>query len=66
MSSQLQNATSKLRGKFQINIIKLIKKLDDDMRHPNWHIKICHVSFSPEDIDKFLIQNLWIIIFINK
>ena len=61
LSSQLQNATLKFSGKFQINVIKLIK-LDDDMCHPNWHIKICHVSFGPQDKDKFLIQNLWIII----
>ena len=65
LSSQLQNATLKFSGKFQINVIKLIK-LDDDMCHPNWHIKICHVSFGPQDKDKFPIQNLWIIIFINK
>ena len=46
LSSQLQNATLKFSGKFQINVIKLIK-LDDDMCHPNWHIKICHLSFDP-------------------
>ena len=44
LSSQLQNATSKFSGKFQINVIKLIK-LDDDMWH---HIGIskfatCHL-----------------------
>ena len=49
LSSQLQNATSKFNGKFQINVIKLIK-LDDDMCHPNWrHIGIskftmCHLA----------------------
>ena len=31
----------------------------------HWHIKICHVSFGPQDKDKFPIQNLWIIIFIK-
>ena len=41
LSSQLQNATSKFSGKFQINVIKLIK-LDDDMCHPNWH----HIGIS--------------------
>ena len=41
LSSQLQNATSKFNGKFQINVIKLIK-LDDDMCHPNWH----HIGIS--------------------
>ena len=35
LSSQLQNATSKFSGKFQINVIKLIK-LDDDMCHPKF------------------------------
>ena len=49
LSSQLQNATSKFSGKFQINVIKLIK-LDYDMCHPNWnHIGIskfatCHLT----------------------
>ena len=61
LASQLQNATSKFSGKFQINVIKLIK-LDDDMCHPNWHhigiSKFCHVSFGPQDKDKFFIQNL--------
>ena len=41
LSSQLQNVTSKFSGKFQINVIKLIK-LDDDMCHLNWH----HISIS--------------------
>ena len=41
LSSQLQNATSKFSGKFQIHVIKLIK-LDDDMCHPNWH----HIGIS--------------------
>ena len=41
LSSQLQNATSKFNGKFQINVIKLIK-LDDDMCYPNWH----HIGIS--------------------
>ena len=41
LSSQLQNATSKFSGKFQINVIKLIK-LDDDMCHPNRH----HIGIS--------------------
>ena len=41
LSSQLQNATSKFSGKFQINVIKLIK-LDYDMCHPNWH----HIGIS--------------------
>ena len=31
----------------------------------HWHIKICHVSFGPQDKDKFPIQNLWVIIFIK-
>ena len=34
LSSQLQNATLKFSGKFQINVIKLIK-LDYDMCYPN-------------------------------
>ena len=33
LSSQLQNATLKFSGKFQINVIKLIK-LDYDMCYP--------------------------------
>ena len=41
LSSQLQNAMSKFSGKFQINVIKLIK-LDDDMCHPNRH----HIGIS--------------------
>ena len=41
LSNQLQNATSKFSGKFQINVIKLIK-LDDDMCHTNWH----HIGIS--------------------
>ena len=66
LSSQLQNATSKFSGKFQINVIKLIK-LDDDIYHPNWHHIgiICHVLFGSQDKDKFLIQNLLVIIFIK-
>ena len=46
LSSQLQNATSKFSGKFQINVIKL----DDDMCHPNWHhigiskFAMCHLA----------------------
>ena len=48
LSSQLQNATSKFSGKFQINVIKLIK-LDYDMCHPNWH----HIGIS-----KFVTCNL--------
>ena len=49
LSSQLQNATSKFSGKFQINVIKLIK-LDDDMCHPNRHhigilkFATCHLA----------------------
>ena len=41
LSSQLQNATSKFSGKFQVNVIKSIK-LDDDMCHLNWH----HIGIS--------------------
>ena len=41
LSSQLQNATSKFSGKFQVNVIKSIK-LDDDRCHLNWH----HIGIS--------------------
>ena len=49
LSSQLQNATSKFSGKFQINVTKLIK-LDDGMCHPNRHhigiskFAMCHLA----------------------